>query len=77
MRTTAMHLDPVESSVVAAIGYDYRKRVLGIEFVSGKLYHYLDVPASVYRDFMDADSKGGYFNDYILGAYEYEPIREP
>ncbi|MDF9430017.1 KTSC domain-containing protein [Cupriavidus gilardii] len=75
MRTTAMHLDPVESSVVAAIGYDYRGRKLFVEFVSGNLYRYDAVPAGVYRDFMEARSKGEYLNEFILGAYEYEQIR--
>ncbi|MBO4121249.1 KTSC domain-containing protein [Cupriavidus gilardii] len=70
-----MHLEPVESSVVAAIGYDYHGRKLFVEFVSGNLYRYFDVPASVHRDFMDASSKGEFLNDYILGAYEYEQIR--
>lgn len=70
-----MQLDPVKSSVVAAIGYDYRGRKLFVEYVSGNLYRYEDVPAGVYRDFMDARSKGEYLNDYILGQYEYEQIR--
>lgn len=70
-----MHLDPVKSSVVAAIGYDYRGRKLFVEYVSGNLYRYDDVPAGVHRDFMDARSKGEYLNDHILGQYEYEQIR--
>lgn len=70
-----MQLDPVKSSVVAAIGYDYRGRKLFVEYVSGNLYRYEDVPAGVYRDFMDARSKGEYLNDHILCQYEYEQIR--
>lgn len=69
---------PVESSNVAAIGYenhdDELKAELYVRFKSGLEYVYHDVPAGVVQEFLDADSKGKYLNEHIKGAYAYEKI---
>ncbi len=66
---------PVESSNLAAAGYDEEKEELYIEFKSGGLYKYSDVPYNVFKDLLDADSKGQYFHKYIRnGGYSYERL---
>jgi hypothetical protein len=62
---------PVESSTLAAVAYDHAGEVLRLEFRSHAAYIYFDVPPSVYRDLMAADSKGSYFNRYIRGRFSY------
>ncbi len=58
-----MRWENVRSTSIAAIGYDYRKRVLGIEFLhSGAVYLYFDVPVEEYRTFVATSSKGEYLN---------------
>ncbi len=53
----------VNSTSIAAIGYDWQKHELGIEFLqSGAVYFYFAVPPEEYRAFMAAESKGGYLN---------------
>ena len=64
----------VESSNIAAIGYDEETKELHVQFNSGSEYVYQDVPAGVYQDFLDADSKGKYLNEYIKGVYEFKKV---
>ena len=62
----------VESSSIRSIGYDTRQGLLEVEFHSGRLYHYFEVPAEVYRAFMRAPSKGGYLNASVIPHYHCE-----
>ncbi len=61
----------VVSSVVQSAGHT---RVLEIQFESGRVYQYYNVPKSVYRGFMQAESKGKYFNAHIRNQYPYQEI---
>ena len=36
---------------------------------SGSVYAYDDVPQSIYEELNEADSMGGYYNEYIKGTY--------
>lgn len=54
---------PVDSSSIAAIGYDPESCVLEIEFrQSGQIYRYFGVPVADYGAFLNAESKGTYLN---------------
>jgi hypothetical protein len=66
-----MEKQNVESTVVRAAGYTY---VLEIEFQSGRVYQYFDVPPETYADFLESDSKGRYFNAHIRGKFPYREI---
>ena len=70
-----MKRTPVESSLVASAGYDSKNRMLEIQFHSDKIYRYYDVPEEVYKELMEADSVGSYFNAEIRGAFSYEQVR--
>lgn len=59
----------VESSNIASIGYDAENEILEIEFNHGGVYQYFDVPENVYKELMNADSHGKYFNAYIKDNY--------
>ena len=60
---------------MASAGYDPKTRTLKIQFHSGKIYRYYDVPEEVYTELMEADSVGRYFNAEIRGAFSYEQVR--
>ena len=64
-----MHRDPVDSSVIRSIGYDEGRRVLEVEFRTGRLYQYLGVPPAVYRDLLRAESIGEFFNHQVRREY--------
>ncbi len=66
---------PVESSMLAMVGYDAEQKTLELEFNSGKVYHYYDVPLKVYRDMLKAESKGSYFRGLIDGMYRYNEVK--
>ncbi len=61
----------VVSSVLQSAGHS---RVLEIQFESGRVYQYFNVPDSVYRGLIKADSKGKYFNTHIRNQYPYQEI---
>ncbi len=70
-----MDRQPVDSLLIRAVGYDPGSSILEIEFTDeghGHVYLYYDVPYSTFDEFLDADSKGRYFNDYIRDQYASE-----
>ena len=64
----------VESSNIASIGYDQLDGILEIEFKSGAIYQYENVPIRVYEVMMKADSVGKYFNAHIKSKYNYRRV---
>ena len=66
-----MTLQSVNSSNIAAVGYDASSQTLTIEFRSGGTYEFYDVPEGVYVAFLKASSHGRYFQSEIRGRYRY------
>lgn len=65
----------VDSSSVAAIGYEVGRALLLVEFrSSGAVYAYHGVPRRVFRELSKAASKGCYVNYRIKGRYSYERL---
>jgi hypothetical protein len=56
--------------MMASAGYDSATRVLEIEFATGAVYHYFDVPLDVYQDLLAAPSQGRLFHNHIRGVFE-------
>jgi hypothetical protein len=67
----APRLMPVDSSVIAAVGYDDTQRTLYVRFNMNGMYVFHDVPPATYDAFMHADSKGRFFNAEIRNTYRY------
>lgn len=65
----------VESSAISEVGYSKRRHWLEIKFANGGIYRYLDVPPSVYRDLMSAESKAAYYGRYIKRNYRSTHVR--
>jgi len=64
-----MNMVPVDSSNLAAVGYDESASILYITFNNGWRYMYFDVPSEIYRGLLNASSKGKYHHAYIKNAY--------
>ena len=62
----------VSSSNIASICYAPNNMVLEIEFLSGAVYQYYDVPQSIYGGLMTADSHGKFLATYI--SYRYTQV---
>jgi hypothetical protein len=56
---------------VRSVGYQRKGKILEIEFQSGAVYQYFDVPAGVYEEFWKAESKGKYFKGEIRDVYAF------
>ncbi|MBI5214410.1 MAG: KTSC domain-containing protein [Ignavibacteriae bacterium] len=69
-----MERTQVDSTNISSIGYDEDSNTLEIEFHSGAVYQYFDVPLNVYEGLRDSGSKGQYFAQNIKGYYRYVKI---
>jgi hypothetical protein len=66
----------VESTMLGSAGHDAQSTVLELQFRNGAVYQYFLVPPRIYRDLLQADSKGGYFNQNIRGKYSYQRVQD-
>ncbi len=58
------------SSVIEFLDYFEEEKVLEIYFLSGNSYVYFEVEPEVYQQFLNADSKGRFYNSQIKGYYD-------
>lgn len=63
-------LEPVESSLIAATGYDPASNTLAVQFKSGDTYHYEGVPPEVVQAMDEADSVGKFFGQNIRSQFQ-------
>ncbi|HEX8744586.1 MAG TPA: KTSC domain-containing protein [Thermoleophilaceae bacterium] len=63
---------PVESDALSSVGYE--DETLEIEFSSGTVYQYYDVPEDVYEELMRATSHGEFFSDQIRDHFRYARV---
>ena len=71
-RNIPMHR--LSSSVLKAVGYDAKRRVLRVRFPNGRLYEYLDVAPSRWAEMMAAASRGAFFNRHIRDDHRFERL---
>ncbi len=64
----------VASSNISSIGYDAGTDTLEVEFLSGAIYQYYNVPQNIYDQLTQAGSKGRFLNTYIKNAYPYSRV---
>lgn len=70
-------LEPAESSMIAALGYDAASRTLRVRFVNSSTWDYIEVPTPTYIALARAASIGGFFNAHIRGAYASQRVDRP
>lgn len=63
----------VNSSMAKSIGHDSFRSILEIEFTSGEVWQYFDVPREVYNEMLTF-SIGKYFKAFIKGKYPEKRI---
>ncbi len=69
-----MYRQPVSSTDIRSIGHDPVSGILEVEFTSGDIYQYFNVPEHLYGQFLHASSHGQFLNDYIRYNYRYQKI---
>jgi hypothetical protein len=70
-----MRRESVKSSNIKSVGYDKTILVLEIEFATGSLYQYANVPEPAYVGLKAAPSKGRFFAVRIKDRYRCTRIR--
>ena len=65
---------PVESSAVAAVGYDPESETLEVEYRSGRVYRYAAVPFGVVQDLWSAPSVGRFVHANVRDRYAYVAV---
>jgi hypothetical protein len=63
---------PVSSSALRSVGY--ADGTLEVEFVTGTVYRYFDVPDWLHAQLMTASSHGQFFNAQIRDQFRYERL---
>src|SRR5437764_15187231 len=74
--TSRIPRQSVQSSAIAKVGYSKRRHILEIEFVNGAVYRYFDIPLSVHRDLMSAESKARFYDSKIRKHYRSVLVRQ-
>ena len=74
--TSRIPRQSVQSSAIAKVGYSKRRHILEIEFVNGAVYRYFDIPFSVHRDLMSAESKARFYDSKIRKHYRSVLVRQ-
>lgn len=66
----------VRSSNIKSIGYDSDEKLLEVEFHSGRIYQYSDVPGMAVEKLRLAHSVGRYFNEVIRKGFKATEVTE-
>ena len=59
------------STLLKAAAYYAQLAVLERQFQNGTVYCYLGVPAQIYNQLLQAESKGRYFNSHIRNRFNF------
>jgi len=69
-----MKRQAVKSSTIRSVGYDPATKKLHIEFSSGSVYEYSDVPAHRHADLLAAPSIGSFLHTHIKGRHAHRKL---
>lgn len=65
----------IESSSLASLGYAADEGVLEAEFRNGDVYRFFLVPANLWKEFLNAHSKGAFFNSRVRDRYPHAVVK--
>jgi hypothetical protein len=66
---TLLERQPVQSCNLRSVSYDEHKKNLEIEFHSGMILQYQNVPSRLHADLMQASSVGSFFTSRIKNRF--------
>ena len=64
----------VDSTAISEIDYDADRAKLLVRFMSGERYVYVGVPGEVHRSFLEAASKGRFFQLHVRDRYPFNRL---
>jgi hypothetical protein len=68
------HMVKLHSERIWAVGYDAYTRILQVSFYEEGVYHYYEVPETVYTEFRFADSADKYLEKNIASRFRHERL---
>lgn len=69
-----IQMKPVKSSNLKEVGYDSIHCLLKVKFQNNSEYIYEGVSFKTYKELIEAESIGKYFNKHISHSYSYTKI---
>jgi len=69
-----MNRTTVGSPGIAQVGYEEGSEILEIEFVSGKVYDFYNVPLKLYEQLLKSTTKELFYEANILVRFPYKRI---
>ena len=69
-----MEREPIGSSSLTSVGYDEDTKTLEVEFPSGAIYRYSEVPPAFYVALLEGKSPGRFFSYHIRDAFACEAV---
>lgn len=64
----------IDSTNVRRIKYHPVGKILEVQFLNGKIYHYYEVPENIWQAAFVAPSIGRFIQERIKGVYTYEAL---
>lgn len=69
-----MERQTVSSSHIVSVGYSSGSETLEVEFRSGTIHEYYNVPGVIFEQLMNASSIGQYFNANIRNVFANQRV---
>jgi KTSC domain len=69
-----MNRTAVTANGIAQVGYDDGSEILEIEFSSGKVFQFFNVPQKMFNQLMTASQKEIYYEREIYDRFPYQRI---
>jgi KTSC domain-containing protein len=69
-----MNRTAIASPGIAQVGYEEGSEILEIEFASGKIFQFFNVPLNLFNQLMDSSHKERYYETNILERFPYKRI---
>ncbi len=76
LRELAVVRAPVTSSFIVSVGYSPEHKLLDVEFSSGDIYRYFEVPPDAHERLVAAPSLGLHLNRSIKNRFNYVRLCE-
>jgi hypothetical protein len=70
-----MKLKAVDSSMLVAVGYDDETKEMRVIYNTGDTYRYLNVPKSIYKELLKAESKGAFMKTHVIDVFPHRRVR--
>lgn len=66
---------PVQSSWITDMHYGRKQRLIHITLSSGRVYTIVGASEDLYRNWMNSESKGKFFHQYLRGKFKVWRIK--